>query len=287
VPFLLFVTVDVVVLVTEVFGFWKLPAPRDQWDSFSELMARNTMFPRLCDRKRPSSIVDADQIESGLRQYLEGCSFCLFSKQDFDQGRNYRFLLKGSLGKKTVLIVAHIDSVPAGPGATDDCVGSVVLFELLRVLALSGKQPLHNILVHWTDAEEVGLRGSSAYIRLVNSKGESLDDIFLLPDVVINIEGSGTARREVLLRSNSPWLVKKYADAAPRPVMHSIAEFIFNTLQIGSTDFDVYGRCGSHGIDLIFTDERFIYHTSRDIVEKVHLARCNTVERTCLRWFEL
>jgi acetylornithine deacetylase/succinyl-diaminopimelate desuccinylase-like protein len=72
--------------------------------------------------------------------------------------------LKGLSGATdAVALVAHYDSVAAGPGAGDDGAGVAALLETLR--ALRAGLPLRNdIIFLLTDGEEEGLLGASAFI---------------------------------------------------------------------------------------------------------------------------
>jgi hypothetical protein len=71
--------------------------------------------------------------------------------------------LKGSASTGVVLLMAHYDSVGAGPGATDDGSGVVTLLETLR--ALKSSSPLRNDLVFlFTDGEELGGVGSQGFV---------------------------------------------------------------------------------------------------------------------------
>jgi aminopeptidase YwaD len=65
----------------------------------------------------------------------------------------------------TVVIGAHLDSVPAGPGANDNGSGAAVVLELARTLAQSeaGTRPYALTFVLF-GAEELGLYGSRYYV---------------------------------------------------------------------------------------------------------------------------
>ena len=62
-------------------------------------------------------------------------------------------------GKDAVMLAAHYDSVPAGPGASDDGVGVANLLEIARVLSAM-PAPKHPIVLLVTDGEEAGLLGA-------------------------------------------------------------------------------------------------------------------------------
>jgi acetylornithine deacetylase/succinyl-diaminopimelate desuccinylase-like protein len=67
----------------------------------------------------------------------------------------------GEGGEKAVLLVAHYDSAPTGPGANDDGVGVATLLETAR--ALKSGPPLRNdVIFLFTDGEEIGLLGAQA-----------------------------------------------------------------------------------------------------------------------------
>lgn len=63
----------------------------------------------------------------------------------------------------TIYLGAHYDSVPAGPGANDNASGTAVLLELARLLADQELKPTLVFIAF--GAEEVGLRGSAAFVR--------------------------------------------------------------------------------------------------------------------------
>jgi len=59
---------------------------------------------------------------------------------------------------KALLVMAHYDSVPAGPGAADNAAAVGVLLELARVLA--ARPPRAPVIVAFTANEELGLLGA-------------------------------------------------------------------------------------------------------------------------------
>src|ERR1700690_1563293 len=63
-----------------------------------------------------------------------------------------------------VLVSAHYDSVPAGPGASDDGVGTVAVLEIAR--ALRNHPPLrHPVIILLNEGEEAGLLGAKAFVE--------------------------------------------------------------------------------------------------------------------------
>src|SRR5690349_20596333 len=70
---------------------------------------------------------------------------------------------KAGQRREAIGLIAHYDSVPDGPGAADDGLGTSVILEAARVL---GSLPSRNysLVVILTDGEEAGLMGASAAV---------------------------------------------------------------------------------------------------------------------------
>ena len=72
--------------------------------------------------------------------------------------KNVLVKIPGSDPKQTIMLMAHYDSVPNGPGAADDGMGVSAILEALR--ALQSRDALkNNLWVLFTDGEERGLLG--------------------------------------------------------------------------------------------------------------------------------
>ena len=65
---------------------------------------------------------------------------------------------------EAVLLAAHYDSVPAGPGASDDGAGVATVLEIARILA-TRPPPRHPVVVLLSDGEEAGLLGASLFVH--------------------------------------------------------------------------------------------------------------------------
>ncbi|HVL67434.1 MAG TPA: M20/M25/M40 family metallo-hydrolase [Vicinamibacterales bacterium] len=69
------------------------------------------------------------------------------------------------LKEEVVLIGAHLDSLAASPGATDNATGSAAVMEAMRILKAVGVRPRRTIRVALWGGEEQGLLGARAYVR--------------------------------------------------------------------------------------------------------------------------
>ncbi len=90
---------------------------------------------------------------------------------------------KGTGGGKAVLATAHYDSVPAGPGTSDDGAGAAVVVELARIFAT--RQTRNDVIFLVTDGEETGLRGATAFAEH--------HPLMARVGVVVNVEARGAS----------------------------------------------------------------------------------------------
>ncbi|MCY1137969.1 M20/M25/M40 family metallo-hydrolase [Actinoplanes sp. Pm04-4] len=65
----------------------------------------------------------------------------------------------------TLMIGGHLDSVTAGPGINDNGSGSAANLEVALAVARTNFQPDRHLRFAWWGAEELGLRGSTAYVN--------------------------------------------------------------------------------------------------------------------------
>lgn len=88
-------------------------------------------------------------------------------RQPFSSGVNIIGTQPGQL-PTTIIIGSHYDSVPRSPGADDNASGCAMTLLLAR--QLSRTKLRHTIRYVFFDAEELGLHGSSYYVRTMREK---------------------------------------------------------------------------------------------------------------------
>jgi Zn-dependent M28 family amino/carboxypeptidase len=109
--------------------------------------------------------------------------------------------------RSAVLVMAHYDSQPNAVGAGDDGVGCAAMLETARLLK-AGPRLRNNVIFLFTDGEEAGLLGSTAFIR-----GDSL---FAAVGVVLNFDNRGNAGKEFTISNgSSSWMVNEYVRSCP------------------------------------------------------------------------
>jgi Zn-dependent M28 family amino/carboxypeptidase len=83
-----------------------------------------------------------------------------------------------------VLVGAHLDSVPAGPGVNDDGSGTSFQLELAEQLAKAGTPPRNKIRFLWFGGEEDGLVGSQYYAAHLSDAEVARTDMMLDTDMI-------------------------------------------------------------------------------------------------------
>ncbi len=163
----------------------------------------------------------------------------------------------GEPGRRSVLVVAHHDSVDAGPGAADDAASVAALLEIARAL-VAGPRPARPVAFLFTDGEEAALVGASAFVDRHPAAAEV--------GAVVNLEARGTSGPSILFDTSGapPWIGGALA-ALPRPVTSSLASAVYDLLP-NDTDLTVFDRAGLPGVNLAFAFGAVRYHTPRDDV---------------------
>jgi hypothetical protein len=172
------------------------------------------------------------------------------------QVHNVLTRLPGSSARPAVLLTAHYDSVPAGPGAADDVASVAVILEIARIL--SAEAPLGNpIIFLLSDGEEPGLLGAEAFLTEHPWAAEV--------GIVINLEARGTSGQSILFETteNNSWLIDAFVTHAPRPIVSSVYDEIYK-YQPNNTDLTIYETAGIPGVNFAFFEDFAHYHTPLD-----------------------
>jgi len=163
--------------------------------------------------------------------------------------------LPGRIEGPAVLVSAHHDSVPAGPGAGDDGAGVAAVLEIARAMSL-GPAPRNPVVFLLVDGEEAGLLGAQAFVdghRWASEIG-----------VAVNLDAGGTRGVTSITRTSpgNALMLDAFADVA-RPYGASVIGAVYS-LTPYDTDFSVYDRAKIRSIDLGFGEDKAHYHTPLD-----------------------
>lgn len=164
---------------------------------------------------------------------------------------------------RTLLLLAHYDSVPTGPGAGDDAAGVATVLETARMLkALSGRR--HHVLCLITDGEELGLLGADRFL----AEHPRARDV----DLCMNFEGRGNRGPSLMFQTgpNNVGPVRLMADALSRPFSSSLYEAVYRRMPNGS-DFTLFLDRGIGGFNFAFIGNVRAYHQPEDSAANLDL----------------
>jgi hypothetical protein len=164
----------------------------------------------------------------------------------------------GSADQDAVLLAAHYDSVPAGPGASDDGAAVASVLEIARILASRPRSP-HPIVLLITDGEEAGLLGARLFVQR--------HPLSKQVRAAVNLEARGTSGSSLMFETGTAnsWLMHLYGSAIARPVTNSLYYVVYKLLQ-NDTDFTVFKSAGYQGFNFAFIGHVGRYHTPLDNV---------------------
>ncbi len=166
----------------------------------------------------------------------------------------------GTQSVGAVLIVAHYDSVPSGPGAGDDVASVAAILETIRALK-AGPALRNDLIVLFTDGEELGSLGAEGFVE----KYRSLRDIKV---VVLNFDMRGDQGPSMMFQTSprNSWLIDQLAAAAPFPYATSAAPAVYKRLP-NDTDLTVFLDAGMAGMNFAAAGGLTRYHTALDNAE--------------------
>ncbi len=184
-----------------------------------------------------------------------------------DKPKNIIARLKGTGYGKSLVILSHYDSalVPSY-GASDAGSGVATILESLRAFLETGVKPKNDVIVVFSDAEEISLDGA----RLFVNKHKWAKNAAL----VLNFEARGTSGpSNTILETNqgNANLVKAFAEADPKfPMASSLIYSVYKMLP-NDTDSTVFREDGDiDSFFFAFIDNHYNYHTALDTFENLN-----------------
>ncbi|MFZ1888992.1 MAG: M20/M25/M40 family metallo-hydrolase [Candidatus Binataceae bacterium] len=163
--------------------------------------------------------------------------------------------IPGSASTGAIMLVAHYDSVPSGPGAGDDSAAVAAILQTIR--ALKSDPPLRNdLIVLFTDGEELGALGAKAFVENYPALREVR--------VALNFEMYGDYGPVVMSQAShdNAWLIRALA-ATPFPRAGSSEPADYRHIPSDS-DLSVFLRAGIAGMNFAATRGLTRYHTRLD-----------------------
>lgn len=184
------------------------------------------------------------------------------------RAKNIVARIKGTNSSKSLLVMSHYDSAPHSKshGASDAGSGVVTVLESVRAFLAIGEKPKNDIIILFTDAEEIGLHGATLFVK----EHPWAKDV----GVALNFEARGSGGpSNMIVETNggNKELIKGFAEASPEysvatSLMYSIYKMLPN-----DTDSTVLREYGDiDGFFFAFIDDHFDYHTSNDTWERLN-----------------
>jgi len=186
--------------------------------------------------------------------------------------KNILVRIKGTAHSKALLLLSHYDSAPhsSSHGASDDASGVATILEGVRAFLYSKAPHKNDIIILFSDAEELGLNGAALFV----TRNPWAKDIGL----ALNFEARGTSGPGYMLMEvnhGNAAMVENFAAANPQyPVSNSLMYSIYKMLP-NDTDLTVFREQGKvQGFNFAFIDGHYNYHSAQD--DYAHISR-NTI----------
>lgn len=180
------------------------------------------------------------------------------------KSKNIMCRIDGTKPGKALLLLSHYDSAPHSfsYGASDDASGVATILEGVRAFLNARTKHQNDIIILFTDAEELGLNGAALFV----TEHQWAKEVGL----VLNFEARGSSGPSYMLmetNKGNAGLVKEFSKANPDyAVSNSLMYSIYKMLP-NDTDLTVFREKGDiQGFNFAFIDSHFNYHTQQDNV---------------------
>jgi hypothetical protein len=184
------------------------------------------------------------------------------------KSKNVLARIEGTDNSKALLLLSHYDSAPHSfsDGASDDASGIATILEGVRAFLHSKKPHKNDIIILFTDAEELGLNGAALFV----TQHAWAKEIGL----ALNFEARGTSGPSYMLMETTKGnaaLVKAFSEAKTCfPVSNSLMYSVYKMLP-NDTDLTVFKKQGQiQGYNFAFIDDHYNYHTEQDDVNHLN-----------------
>jgi len=160
----------------------------------------------------------------------------------------------GPDGGRALLLNAHYDSTPVGPGAGDDGVGVATLLEVASILR--GERLQRPVLLLFNEGEELGLVGARAFLA---------DPLSRKVDSLINLEARGVTGPVTMFETSLPNgpPVRAFAKAVDRPFANSLTTDVYRQLP-NYTDVNSFSERGWLTLNFAMIGNETRYHSPGD-----------------------
>ncbi|MCF6288533.1 MAG: M20/M25/M40 family metallo-hydrolase [Proteobacteria bacterium] len=232
-------------------------------------ISRHPRYVGTYPHKRAGTYIIKQLQAMGLQVKIQKTNSVNRQKRIYAPVENIFAVIKGSdATRKSLLLMSHYDSAPFNSyGAADAASGVAVILEGVRAFLDKNIQPINDIVILFTDAEEIGLMGAKAFVnkhKLANNVG-----------VVLNFEARGSAGSAYMFmetNSGNHNLLQAFKTAGIQIAnSNSMAYSIYKMLP-NDTDLTVLRQDKDiAGFNFAFIDKHFNYHTVLDNLNNLSL----------------
>ena len=154
-----------------------------------------------------------------------------------------------------VMLMAHHDTVWGSPGAADDTAGVAATLEVVRAIHTAG-QPHRDLVVLFTDGEELGLQGARAFF--------ADNPLRLKIGAIVNMEARGGGGRTAMFQTSpaNGAAMALFARNVSRPSAGSLAVFLYRILP-NDTDLTPTLKGPYTSYNFAFIGRSALYHSPR------------------------
>lgn len=214
---------------------------------------------------RVQNYLRAELEKLGLQSYLQR-GYTAGDWANLSMANNVLARIPGKKNGKALVLLSHYDSSPhSSYGASDAGSGVATILEGLRVFLEQGKEPDNDIIVMFSDAEELGLNGAQLFVN----NHTWIKDVGL----VLNFEARGSGGPSYMLvetNEGNAGMIHEFIRANPDyPVGNSFMYSIYKMLP-NDTDLTVFREDADlNGFNFAFIDDHFDYHTQLDVADRL------------------
>jgi hypothetical protein len=262
-------------LIAILFGiyYFMMPQSYDETEApLSEFSTKRALETVKEITKKPHYV--GSKNHEDVTQYLKTTLENLGLKTSFQEGftmtekgtlvysKNILARIEGSANSKALLLLSHYDSAPhsSSLGASDDASGVATIIESVRAFLYNKTAHKNDIIILFTDAEELGLNGASLFVTQHKWASEI--------GLALNFEARGTSGPSYMLMETNQGnakMVDAFSNGNVQyPVSNSLMYSIYKMLP-NDTDLTVFRAQGKiQGFNFAFIDSHFNYHTAKD-----------------------
>ncbi len=175
--------------------------------------------------------------------------------------KNIVGFLPGLDPRGTILLMAHYDSVPTGPGVGDDAIAVAAMLETARALK-AGEGLRNNLIFLFTDGHEYGLLGARAFLN-EHSFAQEIDLVF-------NFEGQGPRGPVFMFETSESGreLIGGLSQGVSKPLASSLSEDVYDLLNFDN-DFRLFADRDYPGLGMAIVSDMAYYHSAKDNLERL------------------